>query len=353
MKIKSFFSFLNPRNVVTVRSQVILIALSSLFCAKLFYDAATGFTSTDPRPEFKILTPESVREFLGSSVGHKVTVGMHIENFQEFDLRNGNFTVDAIVWFKFNPSILSLETIEKFSFEKGKIDKKSKPKTKLVNGRMLARYDVRLNFTTNLNYRLFPFNDHRIFITLVNKHVSPGEMVFESYESDLSLSKNMTIAGWEKEGHAVETGYTEALLDRHDQTSKVFQPIAIFSVDFNRTGTRQAFILLLPIFVVLFLSFISLLLVFDYGARQGLSTGNIGALLGYKFVIEGAAPKVGYSMLTDHIFNVFLVIAFFIFVINIIFQKKEKHFARGVILILLHLTLASTIYYLVKFWMAV
>jgi len=351
MNIKSIAQFFSPKKFIQVRYQVVIILLSTLFFFRLFHQKAVLFTSTDPRPEFKILTPDSVRKFLGSSVGHKVETGMYIENFQEFDLRNGEFAVDAIVWFRFNPSVISLETISQFSFEKGEIERKSKPKTKLIDGIMLARFDVRLKFTTNLNYRLFPFNDHRIFITLVNKKVTPGEMVFESFESDLSLSKNMFISGWEKVGHAVQTGYTEALLDRHDPNTKVFQPVAIFSIDFNRTGTREAFILLLPLFVILYLSFMSLLVVFEYGARVSLATGNIGALLGYRFVIEGAAPKVGYSMLIDHIFNLFLALAFIIFLINVFFEKKGRRPIRGLILVILHATLLIAIYYLVKVWM--
>lgn len=351
MNIKSLFSWLDPRKFITVRYQVVIILFSAVFFLYLFHQQAVLFTNTDPHPEIKILTPDSVRKFLGSSVGHKVETGMHIENFQEFDLRKGNFTIDAIVWFRFNPSVISLETISQFSFEKGQIEKKSKPKTKLINGVMLARFDVRLKFTTNLNYRLFPFNDHKIFITLTNKKVTPGELIFESYESDLSLSENMLISGWENVGHSVETGYTEALLDRHDPTTKVFQPVAIFSVDFNQTGTREAFILLLPLFVVLYLSFISLLVVFEYGTRISLATGNIAALLGYRFVIENAAPKVGYSMVTDLIFNLFLALTFIVFLINIFFGKKEERRWRGIILIILHTTVLISIYYLVKVWM--
>jgi len=351
MNIKSLAKLFSPKNFVTVRYQVIIILFSGLFFLKLFHDQAVKFTSTDPQPEYKILTPESVRKFLGSSVGHKVEAGMHIENFQEFDMREGNFTIDAIVWFRFNPSVISLETISQFSFEKGEIEKKSKPKTKLIDGIMLARFDVRLKFASNLNFRLFPFNDHTIFITLVNKKVTPGEMVFESFESDLSLSQNMAISGWENVGHSVETGYTEALLDRHDPSTKVFQPVAIFSIDFNRLGTRDAFILLLPLFVIMYLSFMSLLTAFDYGVRLSLATGNIGALLGYRFVIENVAPKVGYSMVTDYIFNLFLALAFSIFLINMFLQKKEKRDLRGIILICLHAIVIITITYLVKIWM--
>lgn len=352
MTIKSLGRFLSPAKFATLRYQVVLILFSATFCINLFYEKANEFFSTDPRPEFKILTPESVKHFLGSSIESKVEVGMRIENFQKFDLKDGHFVISAIVWFKFNPSVTSLETIGMFTFEKGEIKKKTKPKTKLVNGLMLARYNVLLELTTNLDHRLFPFNDNRIFITLVNKSVSPGEMIFESYESDLSLSPNMRIPGWKKIDHGVVTGYTEALLNRHDPTTKVFHPLVMFFIDFSRLSLRKAFILLLPLFVVIYILFISLTFSFKYyNIRLSLSTANIAALLGYRFVIERVTPKVGYFMLTDHIFNLFLAMAFFIFLLNMLLREKGTAMIRGTALICLHIIQLSAVYYLVAHWM--
>lgn len=354
MSIKSILGLLHPAKFATLRYQIILITLSACFCLYLFYEKSVEFTSTDPRPELKILTPDSVKNFLGASIGSKVEVGLHIENFQEFNLRDGTFAVDLIAWFKFNPSVISLETIGQFSFEKGKIEEKSKPKTKLINGTMLAQYNVRLRFTANLDFRLFPFNDNRIFIILINKQVSPGDLIFESYESNISLSKNMLIAGWETTNNAVVTGYTEALLDRNDQTTKVFYPIAVFFIDFARTNARQAFILLLPLFVLMYILFISLTFSFEYyTTRLTMASANIAALLSYRFVIEGVAPKTGYYMLSDHIYNIFLVMAFIIFLLNIALREKGSPTVRGWILIFLHSLLLITIYYLVVYWMQV
>lgn len=354
MGIKSVAKWFYLEKFATIHYQIILILLSTLFFLKLFHEKATGFTSTDPKPEFMILTPEAVKKSLDSSVGQKVEAGIHIENFQKFEMRKGEFVIDTIVWFRFNPAVISLETVGKFSFEKGQILKKSKPKSKLINGIILARYNVRLQFTTNLSFKLFPFNDHRIYISLINKKLSPGELVFESYESDLSLSKNIIITGWKHTNSSVETGYTEALLDRHDPTTKVFYPVAIFAIDFSRVGTRQPLIMLLPLFVILYMAFISLIFPFAfYEIRLKFSTANIAALLGYRFVIENMSPKVGYSMLTDYIFNLFLFLAFIIYLLNMTMRKKGLIKVRGAALLILHIMAVSSIYYLVRYWMKV
>lgn len=354
MKIQSLFALFHPAQFATLRYQIILIIFSAFFCLYLLHEKSQEFTSTDPRPELKILTPDSVKNFLGESIGSKVEVGVHVENFQEFNLRDGVFLVDLIVWFKFNPSVISLETIGQFSFEKGKIEEKSKPKTKLIDGSMFAKYNVRLRFTTNLDFRLFPFNDNRIFITLINKAVSPGDLIFEAYESNISLSNNMLIAGWQTTNRAVSTGYTEALLDRNDPTTKVLYPIAVFFIDFARTNARQGFILLLPLFVLIYILFISLTFSFEYyTSRLTMSSANIAAMLSYRFVIEGVAPKTGYYMLTDHIYNIFLVLAFIIFLVNIALREKGTPAVRGWILICLHAILLSAMYYLIVYWMQV
>jgi len=345
--LKNFISFFNPINFTKINYQLVLIIVNIFLVIAFLQKPIRTFLSTDYPP--KIGHTETSHEYSG----HIVESGMHIENFHEFDLTNNKFVLNAIVWFKFNPSIISLDTIEKFSFEKGDILYKSKPIQKLIGNLVLAQFRIKFSFTSNLDYKLFPLSNHRIFITLTNKSVSPKDLLFESYESDLSLSENMRISGWKKDDHGVITGHSESQLDRHDPTTKIHHPIIVFSIDFIQSGIRQLIVLFIPLFFMFYLAIFSISLGADsYGQGIGISLGNISAFIGYRFVVEGVSPKVGYLMFIDHVFNLLLFIAFLIFFINLALNKqKYALMARGIAIICVHTFFLISWYYLCHHWL--
>jgi hypothetical protein len=318
----------------------------------LLYYPTTVFSPADPAPEVQPLTPEAAKKIGISSKSITVETGMYIENFHEFDLTNNNFVITASIWFKFDPSVISLDTIGQFSFDKGDILSISKPDTKFIDKLLFAQYRIKLKFTTNLNHKTFPLNDHRIYLILTNKFISPKEIIFTASESGLTLSPNMIIAGWENVGHAVMTGYTQAQLERHDTKTTIYNPVVVFSIDFIRSGMRQIFVLVLPLFFVFFLALMTLSLdpAEFAGMRISLSIANISALIGYRFIIENISPKVGYFLLSDHIFNLFLALVFMVFFFHIATLKKAPAFLRGMYLILLHVIFLSVLYYLLVYW---
>ncbi|MFC1841878.1 hypothetical protein ACFLYA_02290 [Candidatus Dependentiae bacterium] len=344
--MKNFiYKYLNPRNFTKVGNSIILLVISVIFVIAFLAKPITTFISTDPEPQI-----EPISRKMGH-VGYKVEAGMHIENFHAFDLTKNNFVLNAIVWFKFNPAVLSLDTIEKFSFEKGDILSKSKPITKLVENKVLAQYRIKFKFTTNLDYRLFPFDNHRIFITLTNKSVSPKEMVFEASESGLTLSKNMLIPGWKEKYHKVTTGYSESLLDRNDPTTKILHPVIVFALDFMRSGMRQVFVLLIPLLLIFYIAMFSLTLGKDQYARKiAISLGNIASFIGYRFVVERVSPQVGYLMFIDNAFHLLLFLTFVIFFINLATKKKEYTFFRGTAILSIHILFLIAWYYLCHIW---
>ena len=343
--IKKIISLLNPENLTNIKAQIILFIISITLVFIILLKPSRTFISTDPPPKIEPLTAKM------RVTGHKVETGISLENFHEFDLTNNSFVLNAIVWFKFNPSIISLDTIEKFSFEKGDILSRSKPITKLIGNLVLAKYRIKFKFTTNLNYKVFPLNSHRIFITLTNKSVSPKDLIFEASESGLTLSKNMLISGWKKEKHEVTTGYSESVLDRNDPTTKIYNPVIVFAIDFIRSGTRQLVVLFIPLLLFFYLMLFSLSLDKDsFMRRTVMALGSISGIIAYRFVVERASPKVGYLMFIDHVFNLLLFIALIIFLTSLAAKDKEYRFERGLAILIAHLAFLASLYYLCFYW---
>lgn len=292
-------------------SPFILQFASSFLCLSiifiLFHYKNKKFFSSDPSPELKYLNTLK-KEHLTSGVT-TVKTGMFIKNFSDFDLVKNNFVMDAILWFEFNPIQIPLSTIDNFSFDRGKIVKKSEPEIKVEGDNYFVKYHIQLQFTNNLDFHFFPFDHHRLNIVLVNETVSPLEMVFEVEASSFSWPKDLHTADWKIVEKNVQSGYSESILDKADPNKKISHPEIIFNMNCIQKGLRKPMLIFLPVFFLLFMS--SFLLNSDpvHLAAPMLIIGaaSLSGLLTYRFVTEVITPKVGYSTLTDYFFNAALI----------------------------------------------
>ncbi|MEX0848971.1 MAG: hypothetical protein WD055_01985 [Candidatus Dependentiae bacterium] len=341
--------------VVTLKYQIVALIITSFMIVLFAVTPFLRFVSFEPSPAVFSVTPKKVKEWGGNTT--EVAVGLHITNFPEFDLTNNRFMFDGIIWFEFDPALVSLETVEKFSFEKGEIIKKTTSDTKVIEGKFFAQYNITVKFTTNLSFEYFPLDDHRVFISLINKFVTPSEIVYSSYISGFTLSEDIFVAGWRVVGHNVVTGYSQANLDTSDKRKVVFNPKVIFSMDFERSGVSQVFFIFLPLFLMFFIGIFS----FSFDAVQErrlvlpLSLGSVTAILSYRFVIQRMSPVAGYFLLSDHIFSLFLTFAFIGFLLNIVmitYGKIEPWVIvlRAMVLIFFHVLLIGWWYYLLYVW---
>ncbi len=336
-------------NATSTLFQFIWIGVTSVVLLFLIYQSITDFKSLDEIPELFPITPAKAAEF-GGTPAH-VKVGLQISSFSVFDMINNNFALAGTVWFEFDPSMTSLETIGKFSFEKGEIKLLSPPSTRIIEGRLFARYNVRVELKTNLNQRLFPFTGHTLYIVLDNNYVSPAEITFESALKDFVLSRGIVVSGWKEYDRHVYTGYSVAELEKNNKEKTIYHPRAMFAIDFGFVGIRQILTILLPLILIFFISVFSFAL--DpkgyYTSILTISSGSITGLLAYRFVIENLSPRVGYFMLSDWLFFLFLTMTFVIFFANtktLNLHVRSKEF----ITIVLHAIVIATAVYLFNFW---
>ncbi len=291
------------------------IIVTSLVLFFLINRANREFLPEDPQPELFPLVPETI-----ATKGYPdfVTVGLFIKDFTEFSLITNQFEFSGIVWFIADPSKVSLETLGKFSFERGKILAKSEPTTKIIDSTILVRFDVRVSFKTNLNFAQFPFDNHRLSIILDNTSVSPGELAFNSSFNELTVSPKIKITGWNLKNTFVATGYSSATLSHEVLGSAVAHPRAVFTLEYVHSGIRQAMLVIFPLLLIFFMALFSFCIDSKYYKTiTGISSGAVTAMLAYRFVIERLSPQVGYFTTTDYIFFVLLVAVIAIFFINV------------------------------------
>jgi len=315
-------------NGVTIKPlyQVFLMIISSgiIFLALLCsFDKKT--LMLEPVPFFENLTPEMVSELKEDP--SDISVGLYVRDFSRFDMVKGEFIMSGSVWFVFNPYKIPLDLVGQFTFEKGKILEKSIPYTLIFGDSVFARYDVKVEFFSPLEYRSFPLDGHKIALMLAHRYISPKDYTFISNDNNLQVPNNRTIANseWLTGKGSVRTGYLGDRLDVYDPRKTAEYPIVIFSREYFRSGMRNFLLILLPIILILFIS----LFIFSLDPKVyttaiiSMATAAISALIGYRFVIESLSPKVGYFMLSDYLYFTFLFASFMVFIMSFMIDKMS------------------------------
>lgn len=277
-----------------------------------------------------------------------------LSDFRQFDTLANNFECEGTLWFEFDPLLVSLDTISHFEFENATIKYKSKPKIRMVDKSVLASYDILINFNTELDYSFFPMDDHMLALILVNKTVSPHKLLFEADKGSFKVNADIQARGWKYFYHDVFTGYTHEQFNSTKKFIKVEYPALQFSIFYVRAGLKYTLVLMLPmlIFIIIMLTAFSYDPVKYFSSIMVANGASLSGLIAYRFVIENMSPKVGYFMLSDYFFLIFLTIACLLFLISI-FSTNLSGYVKKWLILFVHISLIllfSTIaWYVLKF----
>lgn len=336
-------------NATTYEFQLLCIAISSLILGILIFQRINQYNSIDESPQLLPIIPEKAKIFGGTPA--IVKVGLYMRNFSEFNTLTNNFTFNATLSFEFDPSIISMESVRRFYFDKGELLSISESATKLINDKLLVGYDIRLKKKDNLNYSFFPFSDHTFHFVITHRS-TPSEVVYESSLKNFGLSKSVQeVAGWKASNKQVATGYTMDELEVDNETKRLYNPRVLFTIDYSLNTYRQLLTILLPLVLLFYLAIFSFSInpVTYYGSIMSLSSGAVTGLLAYRFVIENLSPKTGIFMLSDYIFFLILCLCCIIFLVNSKALDISRRAKYG-ITIFLHALFVGSMFYFLKFW---
>lgn len=330
--------------------QLLFLIIASAIALCILYQPLQEFQSLDPQAVLLPIDPKVIKRFGSPSI---VKVGLHIISFPEFDMLKNKFLMDGIIWFEFNPSLISLETLRKFSFEKGEIIKVSEPEIQVIDKQIFARFNFKLQFSSNLDFKRFPIDDHKINLVLTNTYLSPRSVIYDVQISRFTFAPNIFIAGWTIKDATVTSGYSREELDTDDVKREVIHPQALFSIDLKRAGTRHLSAIFLPLFMLFFMGLIGLSLnpATFAGSMVSIATGSLSGMTVYRFVIEGMSPSAGYFMISDQVFVLFLTLGFIVFALTATiahYQKFNYDFSaiQSIMIVLLYI-IALTAWYII------
>ena len=338
----------NSKKLVSPLYVFVWMVITLVMTSYLVWRNTSFFTPTDDVIKLNYLTPQKMREFGGMPT--QVRVGLSVNEFRTFNMKGNEFIIDGILWFEFDPSHISLSTVEQFSFDRGEVLYRSAPTSYMREGLLFVRYDVRIKFSTPMSFKYFPLDDHRLMLALTYKTVSPSELILVSRDADFVVIPDMRSVGWGEFKHSVETGYVTGSYSQTDPSKTLNYPTALFEIDYGRKqNIRNTIIIVLPMLLLFFIALFSLIIDRDkwFTTVISLPVQTIAGLVAYRFVIEGMSPTVGYFIYSDYFFFIFLLLMFLILLIHTV-GIHLSYYVRKIIIAVLNLIIIFFFAYL--FW---
>ena len=339
--------------VIRPRYQFLVSVIFTLFLFGVFHAAYKNKVIFEKHPVIYPITDKDTHYAHAA----KVEMGFHINDFSVFNMQENEFIFDAKVWFLFDKDQISLDVVEKFDFTRGTISQQRLEETKMIEGKFFAQYDIQVEFKADLNQKYFPFDDHRIYIELINTVATPEEVLFYTDLSSFVISRNLLIIGWHPTDHALEVGINKSVLDRFDAEKSSTHPSVLFSVDFTRDGIQNILLVFLPLFLMVFIGLFSLGLdpKISYSSMFNLALTAVTGLMGYRFVLQSLMPRVSYFLLSDCFFLLLLGVSFFVFCASLMIAKVGKVtdtviIYRGVVFIASYIVLIALSCYFLFYW---
>ena len=232
-----------------------------------------------------------------------VSTGLRINNFPNFSFEQNQFTMDAFVWFRFPIGTESLDTIEKFDFQHGRITYQSAPMIKLIENDVVVTYQVKVDFKAYLKFKDFPLGDHRLNIVLDNRTVTPNEMCFNCEISNFVLSKDILVTNWLPIKKIVQTGYIKSILNENDPAMETNYPAVVYTIEFENNSLRDLITLFFPMYVVFIICLLSLMIgINEHIARISLIATSMPILVLFRTVIIQLSPTTGGTTKADFVY---------------------------------------------------
>ena len=310
-------------NIFEVKFKIVIFLSLFLYVIGLFAYALKDFRSEDQVPSVEAITLNMRKQFRDLSA--KVRTGLYIKNFPTFEFTQNHFVVDALIWFEFNKNELMLKTVEKFSFENSTMRSKSAPHVSINGDNILAKYDITFDVKTNLDFKRFPLDDHRLSMVLTNEFVSPAEMYFDDDADAVSftIADDIFLSNWSVYSRNTIPGYSSISIDEHHTNRRSSHPKVAFTADFAKNGINRILIIFVPLFAAMFFALFTFLMSFNnHSGKTTLAVTAITALLGYRFVLQQMSPPVGYFTITDKIYLFFLIFSLLIFIFQLILLRQ-------------------------------
>lgn len=251
-----------------------------------------------------------------------VKVGVWFVNVEKVDLIANSYKLDFYLWFKFNPSEISLEEVKDFEFINGA---PTKYEISANETQGYLEYRVRGDFIKTFDFTRYQFETHELAVELEHKNLDISTLVFEEDPSS-TIEETASVAGW-------DLGDFQTSVTEHSYGEETFSRF-VFSVTLKRPALSSFIKTVLPISVI---TTISLLAFFispqNFAQRIGLGVTTLLSATAFHLSLINAIPPTGYLTLADRmmlsIYTIFLYnLSSSVYIMKLVDSKKTDEAAK-------------------------
>ena len=228
----------------------------------------------------------------------RVSVGLYVISFGNYDANKGTYTMDFYIWFRWNASAAPAGfTVEKFEFMNGRAGSKDRISDDYdnVTGDREIWYRVQAALYSDPEFKQYPFDRQTLRIEFEDANFSSSRLVYEPLKDESGLDSQVGVAGWHLDSTdfwVSEKGYKWG-----EQYSR-----ATFEMKISREPTSTGIKTLLPPIVFCIVSGLSFF--FPAGKiaqRIGLGTSMLISAVMFHISQTSALPPLGSLILMDKI----------------------------------------------------
>ena len=218
----------------------------------------------------------------------EVQVGAWLVNFFEnVDLVANSYRLDFYLWFKFEPSQISLADVRDFEFING-----APTKYEVDSNASYLEYRVRGDFITSFDFTNYPFESHDLKVQL--EHNNDVNSLVYVPDSESNIEPHVNVAGWNLQGFRTE-------VTEHSYGDQTFSRF-IFSVTLAKSPVSSFIKSVLPISVITTLSLLALFMApQNFTMRITLAVTTLLAATTFHLSMLNGIPPTGYLTLADKI----------------------------------------------------
>ncbi len=299
----SFISFISFNSLF---SFLIPSFLSTCLIIFIFSGALNATNSVDIK---KNLTPEKLIPNLSllKLATNEVKIGTYILNIRKLEVASGTWIVDFYVWL-----IWENDKLNPLNFEimNGALDFKDEPvyDTIEVEGRTFKWVAHRIvsTITNDLNFKYYPLDIQKLTIEFEDRELSLDKMKYTTKPDENNIDDLVKIQGWEinKKFSEITTHKYKTSFGYDDGSNEdgLVYSRYIFGITISRPRFSSMLKLLLPLSIILSLSFLSFSLSPDkISQRISLGISTVFTSVAFHINLTSAIPQVSYLTLADRL----------------------------------------------------
>jgi hypothetical protein len=293
----------NSRKLVILAVGILILILSLQF----------GNRFRTPTSEKNSLIYQPLTEI--PATAQKVNVGIYAQNIYELNASSNTYYLDFYLWLRWKGEIDPVANLEYMNGVEdwGRIIEPAYPEPKkLKDGSLYQVMRVESRFREPFEFSRYPLDEQRLGVTFENAVYSLDKLVYIADQKESGYAADLTVPGWKIRNSEIKTlfhQYPSNFGDLDEESNRSVYSTVRFEMHISRPLSFFTWKLLLPLFVVLFSSWGSLLLYPIYVDSRIILP--VTALLTIVFLQQSysdSLPDVGYLVLLDKIYALVYVL---------------------------------------------